>query len=66
MCAGGGANHAVVFAKTHMTGLTVDIAGGDMTLPHSQMPVFRLKHIDDDHIVGCSDLDDHDRGFSWF
>ena len=62
------ANDAVVFARTHMTEPTRDIAEGDMTfkLPHSQMPVFRLQHFDDDHIAGCSDLDAYDRDNNFF
>ncbi len=42
---------------------TMDIAGGDMTLPFTAMPVYRLKHIDDDSISGCSDLDYYGRCF---
>ena len=60
------ASQAVAYAKTHMTDLTQDIAGGDLTLPHHMMPVFTLRLIDDGYITGCSDLEAHDKNFNFF
>ena len=55
------ANKAVAVAKANMPELDEHLAGGDMRLGPSGLPVFTLQCIDDDYIPGCSALDDYDR-----
>ena len=55
------ASKAVDVAKTNMPELDEHLAGGDVRLRPSGLPVFTLQCIDDDYIPGCSALDDYDR-----
>ena len=55
------ASKAVALAKDNMPELDEQLAGGDVRLHPSGLPVFTLQCIDDDYIPGCSALDDYDR-----
>ena len=55
------ANKAAVVAKANMPELDEQLAGGDVRLGPSGLPVFTLQCVDDDYIPGCSALDDYDR-----
>jgi hypothetical protein len=60
------ASKAVDVAKANMPELDEHLAGGDVRLRPSGLPVFTLQCIDDDYIPGCSALDDYDRRGSFY